>query len=49
MNYLIVLITWQVCKSLEGRCVDESVVARFSEECENGSCIYVLNLNHLVF
>ena len=32
MDYLISLISMQVCKFLEGRCVDENVIARFREQ-----------------
>lgn len=39
MDYLIFLITLQVCQFLEGRCVDKSVVARFREQKMDGSAV----------
>ena len=40
----------QFCTFLEGRCVDESIVARFREQKVRMVAVYnVLNFNHLVF
>ena len=41
MDYLIFLITLQVCKFLEGRCVDESVIARFREQKVRMVAVYI--------
>ena len=49
VDYLIFLITLQVCKFLEGRCVEKMCYQVSWTKGENGSCIYLLNLNHLVF